>query len=66
MNERTSKPIPVKMHVKKGDRVKVISGGDKGTVSEVTDVFRKTGLIKARKGGPVARPSHSVKHRSRT
>ena len=38
MNEKTGKPILVKVHVKKGDKVKVISGGDRGTLSEVTEV----------------------------
>jgi large subunit ribosomal protein L24 len=47
-NPATSKPVLVKVHVKKGDKVKVISGGDKGTVSEVLQVFRKTGYIKVK------------------
>jgi len=38
----------VKVHVKKGDKVKVISGGDKGKLSEVLEVFRKTGVIKVK------------------
>jgi len=37
-NEKTGKAIAVKMHVKQGDKVKVISGGDKGTVSEILEV----------------------------
>jgi large subunit ribosomal protein L24 len=28
-----------KLHIKKGDRVKVIAGNDKGEVGEVTEVF---------------------------
>ena len=45
MNPVTGKPVVVKMHVKKGDKVKVVAGGDKGKLSEVLEVFRKTGLI---------------------
>lgn len=48
MNEKTGKPIMVKTYLKKGDKVKVISGGDKGKVSEV---------VKARKG---AAPPHAA------
>ena len=47
-NPTTGKPIVVKLHVKKGDKVKVISGSDKGKVSEVVEVFRKTGYIKVK------------------
>lgn len=38
MNEKTGKPIMVKTYLKKGDKVKVITGGDKGKVSEVVKV----------------------------
>lgn len=42
-----SKAIPtrVKMHVKKGDTVQIISGGDKGKVGEVLKTFPKTSKI---------------------
>jgi len=33
----------VKLHVKKGDTVKVLSGDDKGKVAQVLKVFPKTG-----------------------
>lgn len=38
MNEKTGKPILVKTYLKKGDKVLVITGGDKGTTSEVVKV----------------------------
>lgn len=44
VNER-GKPIRVKMHVKKGDTVVVVAGKDKGQVSEVEEVFTKTGKV---------------------
>lgn len=44
MNEN-GKPIRVKMHVKKGDTVVVIAGKDKGQVSQVEEVFTKTGQV---------------------
>ena len=37
MNEKTGKPILFNIFLKKGDKVKVISGGDKGLVSEVME-----------------------------
>uniref|UniRef100_A0A7S3UFH6 KOW domain-containing protein n=2 Tax=Viridiplantae TaxID=33090 RepID=A0A7S3UFH6_9CHLO len=40
-----SKPVIVPVHVREGDTVKVISGKDKGTVSTVLDVNRKTGKV---------------------
>lgn len=33
------------MHVRKGDRVVVITGNDKGTVGEVTAILRKEGRV---------------------
>ncbi|KAK3272398.1 hypothetical protein CYMTET_19306 [Cymbomonas tetramitiformis] len=39
------KPVRVKMHVRKGDTVQVIAGADKGKVSEVEEVYTKTGKI---------------------
>jgi len=39
------KPVLVKMHVLKGDTVQVIAGADKGKVSEVTMVNKKTGKV---------------------
>lgn len=33
----------VKLHIKKGDTVKVLSGDDKGKISQVLKVFPKTG-----------------------
>mmetsp|Transcript_8865 Transcript_8865/g.54563 ORF Transcript_8865/g.54563 Transcript_8865/m.54563 type:complete len:124 (-) Transcript_8865:644-1015(-) len=39
------KPIRVRMHVKKGDTVVVIAGKDKGQVSQVEEVFTKTGQV---------------------
>lgn len=45
MNERTGKPVQVKVHVKQGDLVKVIAGGDKGQTGTVLKVFRDSGLI---------------------
>ena len=35
----------VKLHVAKGDTVKVVRGDDKGHVGKVTRVFRKTGRV---------------------
>jgi hypothetical protein len=40
-NEKTGKAIAVKMHVNLGDKVKVISGGDKGTISEIVEVRQR-------------------------
>eukprot|EP00798_Chlamydomonas_sp_ICE-L_P001913 gene1913-33326_t len=39
------KPVKVKMHVKKGDLVQIISGADKGLVGEITEVVTKKGLV---------------------
>lgn len=39
------KPIRRKMHVHTGDTVQVTAGKDKGKVSEVVKVFRKTGQV---------------------
>jgi len=33
------------LHVKKGDRVKVIAGADKGTIGEIIKVFPKEGKV---------------------
>lgn len=37
--------VPVKMHVKKGDTVQVITGKDKGTVGTITRVMPQSGKI---------------------
>jgi large subunit ribosomal protein L24 len=39
------KSVPNSVHVKKGDKVVVISGKDKGKIGEVTRVFNKTGKV---------------------
>ena len=39
------KPVCHKMHVKKGDTVQVISGRDKGKVSEILKVFPTTSQV---------------------
>lgn len=39
------KAVRVKMHVKTGDTVQVIAGGDKGKVGKITKVNRKTGQV---------------------
>ena len=39
------KAIRHKVHVKKGDTVKVIAGRDKGTIAEVLQVFPKTSQV---------------------
>jgi len=38
-------PRAMKMKVKKGDTVKILTGKDKGKTGEVTEVMPKTGLI---------------------
>ena len=38
-------PVRIPMHVKTGDKVLVISGADKGKVTEVVEVFTKTGEV---------------------
>merc|ERR1711879_225652 len=43
---KNGKPKLVKMHVKKGDYVQVISGDEKGKTGEVISVYPKTGRIK--------------------
>ncbi|NET49432.1 MAG: 50S ribosomal protein L24, partial [Merismopedia sp. SIO2A8] len=35
----------IKMHVKRGDTVQVISGSDKGKVGEITQVFPKLSKV---------------------
>ena len=42
---KNGKPLKQKIHVKCGDTVIVTAGKDKGTVSEVTKVYSKTGAI---------------------
>ncbi|KAF6258527.1 translation protein SH3-like domain-containing protein [Scenedesmus sp. NREL 46B-D3] len=42
---QNGKPVKVKMHVKKGDIVQVISGKDKGTVAEVEKVIATRGMV---------------------
>eukprot|EP00882_Tetradesmus_deserticola_P005828 GHRQ01006135.1.p1 GENE.GHRQ01006135.1~~GHRQ01006135.1.p1 ORF type:complete len:200 (+),score=111.38 GHRQ01006135.1:103-702(+) len=42
---QNGKPVKVKMHVKKGDIVQVISGKDKGTVAEVEKVISTRGMV---------------------
>ena len=39
------KSVPNSIHVKKGDKVVVISGKDKGKIGEITKVFPKTGKV---------------------
>lgn len=39
------KSVPNKIHVKKGDKVVVVSGKDKGKIGEVKRVFTKTGKV---------------------
>jgi large subunit ribosomal protein L24 len=39
------KSLPKKIHVKKGDKVVVISGKDKGKIGEVKKVLRKKGKV---------------------
>lgn len=39
------KDIPKKLHVKKGDKVTVISGKDKGKIGEITKVFTSKGKV---------------------
>ena len=38
-------PVRIPMHVKTGDKVIVISGADKGKVSEIVEVFTKDGTV---------------------
>jgi large subunit ribosomal protein L24 len=42
---KTSAPVRYKMHIKKGDTVQVIAGGDKGKVGEVLQTFPKTSKV---------------------
>ncbi|WIA41560.1 hypothetical protein OEZ86_008926 [Tetradesmus obliquus] len=42
---QNGKPVKVKMHVKKGDIVQVVSGKDKGTVAEVEKVISTRGMV---------------------
>jgi len=46
------KSVPNKVHVKKGDKVVVISGKDKGKVGEVTRVFSKSGKVLVESSNP--------------
>lgn len=39
MNKNTSKRFKTKVHIKKGDTVRIMSGADKGTEAEVLEVF---------------------------
>jgi large subunit ribosomal protein L24 len=41
----SAKPAKVKMHVRKGDTVQVISGRDKGKVAEILETLPKTSQI---------------------
>lgn len=45
IDKKTNKPVRQKMHVKTGDTVVVISGDDKGKVTEVLKVDTKRGKI---------------------
>ena len=38
-------PVRIPMHVKTGDKVIVISGADKGKVTEIVEVFTKDGTV---------------------
>eukprot|EP00238_Polyblepharides_amylifera_P000092 CAMPEP_0196570846 /NCGR_PEP_ID=MMETSP1081-20130531/1027_1 /TAXON_ID=36882 /ORGANISM="Pyramimonas amylifera, Strain CCMP720" /LENGTH=123 /DNA_ID=CAMNT_0041887525 /DNA_START=135 /DNA_END=506 /DNA_ORIENTATION=- len=42
---KNGNPVHIKVHVKKGDTVQVVAGKDKGKVSEITEVFSKTGKV---------------------
>jgi large subunit ribosomal protein L24 len=46
------KSVPNSVHVKKGDKVVVISGKDKGKIGEVTRVFNKTGKVLVESANP--------------
>jgi hypothetical protein len=39
--------VKVKMHIKKGDKVKVISGGDKGKISEIVEARASVACARA-------------------
>merc|ERR1712023_579424 len=52
---RNGKPIRQRMHVKKGDTVVIVSGDDKGEVSNVMSVYPKTGRIKVQGANIVTR-----------
>lgn len=39
------KSVPANLHVKKGDKVVVISGKDKGKIGEIKQVFPKQGKV---------------------
>ena len=42
---KTKKPQRYKMHVKKGDKIQVISGRDKGKVAEILQTLPKTSQV---------------------
>jgi large subunit ribosomal protein L24 len=42
---KNGKPVRVKMHIKTGDTVQVIAGGDKGKIGKVLKVNTKTGEV---------------------
>ncbi|MBK8460384.1 MAG: 50S ribosomal protein L24 [Micropruina sp.] len=56
------------LHVKKGDRVKVIAGKDKGLVGEILEVFPKDGRVVVQGVNVVKkhRPDRSNQAQSRT
>lgn len=42
---KNNKPVRHRMHVKSGDLVQVIAGGDKGKIGKITSVNTKTGQV---------------------
>lgn len=46
------KSVPNNIHVRKGDKVVVISGDDKGKIGEVKKVFTKTGKVLVESASP--------------
>jgi len=46
------KSVPENIHVKKGDKVVVISGKDKGKIGEITRVYPKTGEVLVESSSP--------------
>ena len=49
------------MHVKKGDKVKVIAGGDKGKVSEIVEA-----RARCTRRRPISRARRAVRRAART
>lgn len=45
MTKKSQSSSPLKMHVKRGDTVQVISGSDKGKVGEILQVFPKKSSV---------------------